>query len=95
MYLRAHVCHALLRAVERRHAAFCTIEVGFEVDWLCSFCIAVTIGAGAERKPRRHPVIAYVFESEPTISKRSFTRATNRPKTAGQCSSDRRSTRRK
>ena len=28
-------------------AAFCTIEVGFDVDWLCSFCIALITAAGA------------------------------------------------
>ena len=28
-------------------AAFCTIEVGFDVDWLCSFAIALTTAAGA------------------------------------------------
>ena len=28
-------------------AAFCTMEVGFEVDWLCSFCMAAITAAGA------------------------------------------------
>ena len=43
----AHFFDAILRAVSAATAAFCTIDVGFEVDWLCSFCIADMIGAGA------------------------------------------------
>src|SRR5437879_1649121 len=53
-------------------AAFCTIEVGFDVDWLCSFAIALTTAAGASAYPSRHPVIAYVFESEPSTTKWSL-----------------------
>src|SRR5579862_180837 len=49
-------------------AAFCTNDVAFDVDWLCSFCIAEMTGAGASAYPKRHPVIAYVFESEPMIT---------------------------
>ena len=39
-------------------AAFCAIEVGFEVEWLCSLVMAVTIGVGARPKPMRQPVMA-------------------------------------
>ena len=40
-------------------AAFCAIEVGFEVVWLCSLVMAASItGAGASAKPMRHPVMA-------------------------------------
>ena len=53
-------------------AAFCTIDVGFEVDWLCSLAIALTTGAGASAYPRRHPVMAYVFDSEPRTTNRSL-----------------------
>src|SRR5579864_4929019 len=46
--------------------AYWAIEVGLEVDWLCNFVTAVTSGAGARTYPRRHPVIANVFEKDPT-----------------------------
>src|ERR1700735_615301 len=53
-------------------AAFCTIEVGFDVDWLCSLAIALTTADGAIAYPSLHPVMAYVFESEPSTTKRSL-----------------------
>ena len=53
-------------------AAFCEIEHGFDVEWLCSFVIACTIAGGTRPNPMRHPVIAYVFESEPATSTVSF-----------------------
>src|SRR6202521_6342450 len=62
-----HSCE-LLRAAT---AAFCTIDVGFEVDWLCSFCTAPTTVAGPSVDPRRQPLMAEVFESDPTTRKRS------------------------
>ena len=40
-----HCCDPLSAAT----AAFCTIEVGFDVDWLCSFCMALITAAGAKR----------------------------------------------
>src|ERR1700733_8653453 len=49
-------------------AAFCAIDVGFEVVWLCSLSIASINGLGAKAKPTRQPVIAYVFESDPAIT---------------------------
>ena len=48
-------CCELFRAAT---AAFCTIDVGFEVDWLCSFCTAPTTAAGPRVYPSRQPVIA-------------------------------------
>src|SRR5215472_19019045 len=57
-------------------AAYCAIEVGFDVDWLCSFTVAVIISAGASVYPTRHPVIAKVFETEPMIMTLSFEPAT-------------------
>src|SRR5271155_5403184 len=62
-----HCCELFSAAT----AAFCTIDVGFEVDWLCSFCTAPTTGAGPSVNPSRQPVIAYVFDSDPTTRKRS------------------------
>src|SRR5437016_6534329 len=53
-------------------AAFCAIDVGFDVEWLCSFVIALTIEGGTRPKPMRQPVMAYVFESEPATSTVSF-----------------------
>src|SRR2546422_7244685 len=38
-------------------AACCEIEVGFEVDWLCSFTMASTSDWGARAKPMRQPVM--------------------------------------
>src|SRR5580704_5029606 len=53
-------------------AAFCAIDVGFEVEWLCSFIIAPIIGSGASPYPMRHPVIAYVFDAVPATSTIGF-----------------------
>ena len=53
-------------------AAFCEIDVGLEVVWLCSFIIASISGLGASAKPIRHPVIEYVFESDPATATRSL-----------------------
>ena len=53
-------------------AAFCAIDVGFEVLWLCSLLIAAITAAGPSPKPMRHPVIEYVFESDPATSTVSF-----------------------
>ena len=39
-------------------AAFCEMEVGFEVVWLCSFIMASISGLGASAKPMRQPVMA-------------------------------------
>src|SRR5512146_56073 len=63
-----HSCGTLRAAT----AAFCTIEVGFEVDWLCSLAMALVTAAGDIAYPRRHPVIAYVFDNDPTITIRSL-----------------------
>src|SRR5438445_10125918 len=57
-------------------AAFCAIDVGFDVEWLCSFVIAPMIGGGARPNPTRHPVIAYVFDIVPATSTVSFAPAT-------------------
>src|SRR5580704_1703912 len=51
--------------VSASRAAYCAIEVGFDVDWLCTLIIAEMSGSGARAKPTRHPVMANVFESEP------------------------------
>src|SRR5579862_4735365 len=53
-------------------AAFCAIDVGFEVEWLCSFIIAPIIGSGASPYPMRQPVIAYVFETVPATNTVGF-----------------------
>ena len=53
-------------------AAFCAIEVGFDVLWLCSLLIDAMTAAGPRPKPMRQPVMAYVFESEPATSTVSF-----------------------
>ena len=53
-------------------AAYCVIEFGFEVDWLCSFATASTSGFGARTYPMRHPVMAKVFENDPAIIVCSF-----------------------
>src|SRR3979411_1177891 len=62
-----HCCELFSAAT----AAFCTIDVGFEVDWLCNFCTALTTGAGPSVYPSRRPVTAQVIESDPTTRKRS------------------------
>ena len=38
--------------------------------------MALMIGAGASANPMRHPVIAYVFESEPATTTLSFAPST-------------------
>jgi hypothetical protein len=38
-------------------AAFCEIDVGLEVVWLCSFSMASISGLGASAKPTRQPVM--------------------------------------
>src|SRR4029077_2572951 len=48
-------------------AAYCAMEVGFEVDWLCSLVNACTRSAGASVYPMRQPVIAKVLETEPMM----------------------------
>ena len=53
-------------------AAFCAIEVTFDVLWLCSFMMAATTGSGPSTQPTRQPVIAYVFDAEPATSTVSF-----------------------
>src|SRR5580700_7080795 len=53
-------------------AAFCAIDVGLEVEWLCSLFMAVTIGGGTRAYPMRQPVMAYVFETVPATSTVSF-----------------------
>src|SRR5208283_4039863 len=53
-------------------APFWQNDVGFDVEWLCSLVMAVTIGAGASPKPMRQPVIAYVLDSDPATSTVSF-----------------------
>src|ERR1700676_3385119 len=52
-------------------AAYCVIEVVFDVDWLCSLVTAAINGCGASKYPMRQPVIANVFENDPTIIRRS------------------------
>ena len=39
-------------------AAFWEIDVGFDVEWLCSFIIAPTTLSGTNPYPMRQPVIA-------------------------------------
>jgi len=53
-------------------AAFCAMDVGFEVLWLCSFVIAPMIGVGASAKPMRQPVMEYVFDNDPATTTVSF-----------------------
>src|SRR6476660_10570558 len=53
-------------------AAFCAMEVGFEVLWLCSLFMALMIGVGANAKPIRQPVMAYVLDKEPATTTVSF-----------------------
>src|SRR5262245_7077763 len=53
-------------------AAFCAIEVGLDVLWLCSFVMAPMMGAGASAKPMRQPVMEYVFDNEPATTTVSF-----------------------
>ena len=49
-------------------AAFCEIEHGFDVEWLCNFVIACTTAGGTRPNPIRYPVMEYVLESEPATS---------------------------
>src|SRR5258708_39023084 len=51
-------------------AAFCTLDVGFDVDWLCSFCTAPTTAAGGRGFSRLHPVMAVVLRNATTTRKR-------------------------
>src|ERR1019366_7425740 len=53
-------------------APFCAIDVGLEGEWLCSFIMAPITRAGANPQPRRHPVVAYVYERDPDASTFSF-----------------------
>src|ERR1035438_8916833 len=48
--------------------AFWAMELGFDVEWLWSLVMAVTMGAGTSPKPMRQPVMAYVLESDPATS---------------------------
>ena len=43
-------------------------EVGLPVAWLWMFDTARETAGGAKTKPSRQPVIAKVFENEPTIT---------------------------
>jgi len=36
----------ILRTAQSFHRAFCEMEQGFDVEWLCSLVMAVTMGAG-------------------------------------------------
>ncbi len=52
-------------------AAFCVIEVTFDVSWLCSATAAEVTACGAIAQPQRHPVIEYAFEDDPQRTARS------------------------
>ena len=58
MYSRRISCTHCLRTLQRATAAFCAIDVGFEVDWLCNFAIALTAAREQAHNPCRHPVMA-------------------------------------
>src|SRR5690242_4431352 len=58
--------------VSAASAAYCEIEQGLEVAWLCTLSIASITGLGARPYPRRQPVIEKVFESEPTMIRWGF-----------------------
>ena len=44
------------------------MEVGFDVLWLCSFITALAMAVGANAKPMRQPVMAYVFDNDPATN---------------------------
>ena len=58
MYSVRISCRQSCGPVSAAIAAFCTIDVGFEVLWLCSFCMAAITGAGPSAYPSRQPVMA-------------------------------------
>src|SRR5277367_5076409 len=53
-------------------AAYCAMEVGFDVDWLCSLLLAATSASGASVYPMRQPVMAKVLLTEPTMITLAF-----------------------
>src|SRR5262245_41869177 len=54
------------------NAAYWAIDVGFDVDWLCSLISAWISGAGPRVYPMRQPVIANVFDTDPMMMTFSF-----------------------
>ena len=63
-------------------AAFCTSAAVLDVDWLCSLPIAAITGFGPSANPARHPVIAYVFDSDPSTTTCSFASVNDPPLTS-------------
>src|SRR5579864_883144 len=52
-------------------AAFCVMEVTFDVEWLCSALEAAMTAAGPICQPHRQPVMAYAFDDDPHKTVRS------------------------
>src|SRR4051812_49131463 len=47
------------------NAAFCVIDMIFEVDCPCTVLISVVSSFGATVQPQRQPVIAYALDADP------------------------------